>query len=144
MSGVLGPALPHGAQPGAEAGPRQATAGPGHGAGRKALVQAGHDAGYNTVALTSVSVSQGSVYNVTLGTYPSDVRFISCIIQCCGSGSESGRIRIILTDPDRDRLPEHDDPDPISIDRYQSQAYEKVDKLAILFSQKFQCAVQNP
>jgi hypothetical protein len=60
VSGVLGPALPHGAQPGAEAGPRQATAGPGHGAGRQALVQAGHDAGYKTtVALASVSDPHG-------------------------------------------------------------------------------------
>jgi hypothetical protein len=59
LPGVLGPALPHGAQPGAEAGPRQATAGPGHGAGRQALVQAGHDAGYKTVALTTVSEPQG-------------------------------------------------------------------------------------
>jgi hypothetical protein len=44
-------------------------------------------------------------------------------IPCCGSGSGSGQIRIILSDPD-----------PADSDRYQCQAYEKVDK-SYLFPQ---------
>jgi hypothetical protein len=35
------------------------------------------------------------------------------------------------------------DPDPADPDRYQCQASKKVDKLCILFSTKFQFAVQN-
>jgi hypothetical protein len=42
--------------------------------------------------------------------------------QICGSGS--GRIRIILPDPDRH--PGHVDPDPADMDRYQVQANEKI------------------
>jgi hypothetical protein len=41
---------------------------------------------------------------------------------CCGSGCRSGRIRIILPDPDQ--RPGHADPD-----RYQFQANDKVNKL---------------
>jgi hypothetical protein len=40
-----------------------------------------------------------------------------------------------LTDPDRH--PELDDPDPEPMDRYQCQAYEKVDILGILFPKNF-------
>jgi hypothetical protein len=47
--------------------------------------------------------------------------------QCFGSGS--GRIRIIL-------------PDPADPDRYQIQAYEKVDRL-YFFPAKFECAVMR-
>ncbi len=57
--------------------------------------------------------------------------------QCCGSGSGSGRICIIL--PDRHALDA--DPDPADPDRYQVQANEKVDKFNLfqkisLFSAK--------
>jgi hypothetical protein len=45
-------------------------------------------------------------------------------MQCCGSGSGSGLIRIILTDPDQN--PGHIDPDPADPDRYQFQTNEKV------------------
>jgi hypothetical protein len=48
--------------------------------------------------------------------------------QCCGFGSGSGLIRIILSDPDRDRHPGHADPDPAYSDRCQCQAYKKLIK----------------
>jgi hypothetical protein len=48
-------------------------------------------------------------------------------MQCCGSGpgfgSGSGRIRIIFPDQERNRHPEHDDPDPANPDWYKFQAH---------------------
>jgi hypothetical protein len=63
-----------------------------------------------------------------------------CMIQCCGSGS--GRICIILPDPEWDRHPAYADPNPADPDRYHFQAKEKVDKLNF-FPVKFQYAGQS-
>ncbi len=53
------------------------------------------------------------------------------VLQCRGSGfgSGSGRIRIILPDPGRDRQPGYAVPDPTDPDRYQFLTNEKFEEL---------------
>jgi hypothetical protein len=73
---------------------------------------------------------EGSEYATGFGIILRILRWARPKKQCCrsGSGCGSGRIRIILPDPNRDRHPGHADPNPADPDRFQCQEYEKVDK----------------
>jgi hypothetical protein len=54
----------------------------------------------------------------------------------------SGRIRIILPDPDPDRHLGHADLDPADPDRHQFQADENIDKSSLFSPRKFS-VIQN-